>query len=184
LRVRPAHCPYQLPCFSKVRPVPRGRRLPALFGSSSDLRSDGIDPLYAGPAPGDPVGAETDGLVRATCTNTLNAHSRFWIEACRPPHSRGYHGPRVGRRSSARRAASRAAAQLPNTEVTTLAGGHTPASRRRSASPPRRRACVRDQSYDDGSRRYRSSRSPIASSTRSRVQRRWIAPGWQALQYA
>jgi hypothetical protein len=31
---------------------------------------------------------------------------------------------------------------------------------------------------------YRRRHSNIASTTRSRVQRRSIAPGWQALQYA
>jgi hypothetical protein len=35
---------------------------------------------------------------------------------------------------------------------------------------------VRDQSYEDGSRRYRERHSRIALSTRSRVQRRSIAP--------
>jgi hypothetical protein len=54
---------------------------------------------------------------------------------------------------------------------------------RSCASPPRRRACVRDQSYDVGTRPYRERHSCIAARTRSRVQRRSIAPGWQALQY-
>ena len=40
---------------------------------------------------------------------------------------------------------------------------------------------MRDQSYDDGSRPYRSRHSRIASSTRSRVQRRSIAPGMAGL---
>ena len=43
-------------------------------------------------------------------------------------------------------ASARAALQVPNTRVTTLAAGHSPCARRASASPPRRRACVRDQS--------------------------------------
>ena len=47
---------------------------------------------------------------------------------------------------------------------------------------PRRPACVRDQSYDDSSLPYRSSHSPIAPSTRCRIQRCCTAPGWQALQ--
>jgi hypothetical protein len=45
----------------------------------------------------------------------------------------------------------RAADQLPHTAVTTLAAGDSPRAKRSSASPPRRRACVRDQSYEDGS---------------------------------
>jgi len=49
-------------------------------------------------------------------------------------------------------AAARAAFQLPYTAVTTPAEGQSPVLSRSSASPPRRRARVRDQSYDDGSR--------------------------------
>ena len=64
----------------------------------------------------------------------------------------------------------------PETPVTTLAEGQSPAEIRSSAAPPRRCACVRDQSYDDGSRPYRTAQSRIASSTRSRVHRRSIAP--------
>jgi hypothetical protein len=85
---------------------------------------------------------------------------------------------------SDREAAARATAQAPKSRVTTLAAGHSPAASRSSASPPRRRACVRDQSYDDGSVSYREPQSRIASITCSRVQRRPIAPGWQGLQYA
>ena len=48
-------------------------------------------------------------------------------------------------------ATARAALQVPNRRVTTLAAGHSPSARRATASPPRRRAWVRDQSYDDGS---------------------------------
>jgi hypothetical protein len=40
----------------------------------------------------------------------------------------------------------RVVAQVPKWAVTTLAAGQSPASSRRRASPPRRRACVRDQS--------------------------------------
>ena len=79
--------------------------------------------------------------------------------------------------------ARRAADQLPHTAVTTLADGQQPWFKRRSASPPRRRACVRDQSYEDGSLPYRRRQSSMASTTRSRFHRRSIAPGWQALQY-
>ena len=68
--------------------------------------------------------------------------------------------------------------------LTTAADGHSQSPRRLSASPPRRRACVRDQSYEDGSFPYRERHTHIAASTRSRVQRRSIEPGWQALQYA
>jgi hypothetical protein len=53
-----------------------------------------------------------------------------------------------------------------------------------AASPPRRRACVLDQSYDVGGRSYLARQSHIAASTPSRVQRASMAPGWHALQYA
>lgn len=58
--------------------------------------------------------------------------------------------------------ALRAANQLPHTAVTTLADGQLPSLKRRSASPPRRRACVRDQSYEDGSVPNRERHSRIA----------------------
>jgi len=48
-------------------------------------------------------------------------------------------------------ATARAPLQVPNRLVTTLDAGHSPPAKRLSASPPRRRACVGDQSYDDGS---------------------------------
>src|SRR5450755_791632 len=85
---------------------------------------------------------------------------------------------------SGRDAAARGAGQPPNKSLTTAADGHSQSPRRLSASPPRRRACVRDQSYEDGSFPYRERHTHIAASTRSRVQRRSIEPGWQALQYA
>lgn len=66
-----------------MRPVPRGRRLPALFGSSSDLRSDGIELLYAGADPGGDLGAEVDGYVRATCTTAVTVDIRFRLTADR-----------------------------------------------------------------------------------------------------
>jgi hypothetical protein len=59
----------------------------------------------------------------------------------------------------------------------TLADGHSPALSRLSALPPRRWACVRDQSYEDGSPPYRARHSLIAAISRSRVHLRWIAPG-------
>ena len=72
----------------------------------------------------------------------------------RPPAKR--RGNSYGRRGSTGSrwavAATRATAQLPNTRVTTLAEGQSPPPSRSSASPPRRRACVRVQSYDDGNR--------------------------------
>ena len=46
----------------------------------------------------------------------------------------------------ASRTALHAADQLPHTAVTTLADGQLSSSKRRSACPPRRRACVLDQS--------------------------------------
>ena len=58
--------------------------------------------------------------------------------------------PLAGASVSCRNAAARAAPQVPTRLVTTLAAGHSPPASRSSASPPRRRACVRDQSYDDG----------------------------------
>jgi hypothetical protein len=85
---------------------------------------------------------------------------------------------------AASQTARRAANQLPHTAVTTLADGQLHSLKRHSASPPRRRACVRDQSYEEGSVPNRERHSRIASSTRSRVHRRSIAPRWQALQYA
>jgi hypothetical protein len=72
-------------------------------------------------------------------------------------------------RSTISDAAWRAADQLPQTVVTMLAEGQVPSVTRRCASPPRRRACVRDQSYDDGSLPYRARHSRIAAITSSRV---------------
>ena len=45
-----------------------------------------------------------------------------------------------------------AAAQVPYSPLTVAADGHSPRSSRRNACAPRRRAWVRDQSYDDGAR--------------------------------
>ena len=61
---------------------------------------------------------------------------------------------------SRHKAAVRAAAHVPKRLVTTLAGGHAPTARRSSTSPPRRRAWVRDQSYDDGRRPATSAPRP------------------------
>jgi hypothetical protein len=80
-------------------------------------------------------------------------------------------------------ATARAALHVPNRRVTTLAAGRSPSARRATASPPRRRAWVRDQSYEDGGVPYRERHSRIASRTRSRAHRCSIAPGWHALQY-
>ena len=71
--------------------------------------------------------------------------------AC-PPTTRCRHRPASGVATAGSATAARAACQLPNRTVTTLAGGHSQLERRASASPPRRRACVRDQSYEVGSR--------------------------------
>jgi len=43
-------------------------------------------------------------------------------------------------------AVARAAAQVPNRRLTTLAAGHSPPASRSSASPLRARACAREQS--------------------------------------
>ena len=48
------------------------------------------------------------------------------------------------------KASARAAAHAPYRSMTVDGAGHSPACSRLSASPPRRRACVRDQSYEDG----------------------------------
>ena len=48
------------------------------------------------------------------------------------------------------KASARAAAQAPYRSMTVDGAGHSPAWSRLSASPPRRRACVRDQSQEDG----------------------------------
>ena len=48
------------------------------------------------------------------------------------------------------KASARAPAQLPYRSMTVDGAGHSPACSRLSGSPPRRRACVRDQSYEDG----------------------------------
>jgi hypothetical protein len=47
-------------------------------------------------------------------------------------------------------ASARAAAQLPYTSLTVLAGGHSVSWRRPSASGPRLLACEIDQSYEVG----------------------------------
>ncbi len=99
-----------------------------------------------------------------------------------PQYIRGHVGGRATSRSCRARAA-RASLQAPNRPVTTLAAAHLPSASRSSASPPRRRACVRDQSYEDGSEPYRARHSR-ASMTSCRVQIGWIAPWWHALQYA
>ena len=57
--------------------------------------------------------------------------------------------PGVGVCASRLDAAVRAAGHVPNSRVTTLAAGQSPSASRSSVSPPRRRACVRDQSYDE-----------------------------------
>ncbi len=70
--------------------------------------------------------------------------------ACVPNHRNGLWAARLCRVSP--EAVLRAAAQVPNRRLTTLAAGHSPSASRSRASRPRRRACVRDQSYDVGSR--------------------------------
>ena len=68
--------------------------------------------------------------------------------------------------------------------MTVDGAGQSRAWNRSSASPPRLRACVRDQSVDDGGLPYRCRHSCIASRTQSRVRVGAIAPGWQLLQYS
>jgi hypothetical protein len=55
-------------------------------------------------------------------------------------------GRRVGTATFGREAAARATAQVPKSRVTTLDAGHSPSASCLNASPPRRPACVRDQS--------------------------------------
>ena len=64
--------------------------------------------------------------------------------------------------------------------ITVEVGGQSPSCRRRSACPPRLRACVRDQSVEEGIAPYRSFQARIASRTHGRVRLRPIAPGWRA----
>jgi len=61
--------------------------------------------------------------------------------------------------------------------------GQSRSRKRFNASPPRRRAWVRDQSVDDGGLPYSACQVRIASRTHSRVRMGAIAPGWQRLQY-
>ena len=68
--------------------------------------------------------------------------------------------------------------------MTVDGAGQSRARNRSSASPPRLRACVRDQSVDEGGLPYRWRHSYIAPRTQSRVRVGAIAPGWQLLQYA
>jgi hypothetical protein len=72
-----------------------------------------------------------------------------------------------------RNASTRAAAHVANSRLTVLGAGHSPRSRRSSASPPRRRACVRDQSYDDATARsaHAKSTSPRPPARGSSVAR-------------
>ena len=63
--------------------------------------------------------------------------------------------------------------------ITVDEAGQSRAWNRLSASPPRPRACVPDQSVDDGGLPYRWRYSYIAVRTQSRVRVAAIAPGWQ-----
>ena len=67
--------------------------------------------------------------------------------------------------------------------MTVEGAGQSRSRKRFNASPPRRRAWVRDQSVDDGGLPYRACQVRIASRTHSRVRVGAIAPGWQRLQY-
>ena len=66
--------------------------------------------------------------------------------------------------------------------ITVDGAGQSRARNRSNGSPPRVRACVRDQSVDEGALPYRWRHSCIASRTQSRVWVGAIAPGWQLLQ--
>jgi hypothetical protein len=82
----------------------------------------------------------------------------------------------VGESLAQSAARARAASQVPNSAVTTLASGQSPLANRRSASPPRRLAHVRDHSYKDGRRptalaTHASPRPLARASTVSRSRR-------------
>ena len=59
---------------------------------------------------------------------------------------RGGRSPHPDRVNSSANASARAAAHVPYRSMTVAGAGQSPSRRRASASPPRRRACVRDQS--------------------------------------
>jgi len=95
-------------------------------------------------------------LVRPLFSKTPLAQKRFAATFGAPDH-----GPERERASVCQRhvpptvqappkASARAPAQLPYRSMTVDGAGHSPACSRLSGSPPRRRACVRDQSYEDG----------------------------------
>jgi hypothetical protein len=75
------------------------------------------------------------------------------------------------------RASAIAAAQVPYMSITVEDGGQSPSRNRLSAWPPRLRACVRDQSVDEGGLPYRCRHSRIEQHTHSRVRVGAIAPG-------
>src|SRR5207248_1947394 len=106
--------------------------------------------LYAGAAPGGDLGAEIDGFVRATCTTAVTVDIRFWLTADR---STAVHTTfaEFGRCNSAAPCSLTRRGPAPE-----RGGDHArrrPLFRLETAQrlSPRRRACVRDQSYDDGS---------------------------------
>jgi hypothetical protein len=68
--------------------------------------------------------------------------------------------------------------------MTVEAAGQSQAWHRSSGSPPRLRACGRDQSVEEGGLPYRRRHSCIALRTHSRVRVGAIAPGRQQLQHS
>src|SRR5450755_4159034 len=87
------------------------------------------------------VHAESATGLRGAITNTINATasgSGPMPRARRRRSRRAVAGERETTLMALRRAAARAASQLPHTSATTLAGGQSPSSSRFSACPPRR----------------------------------------------
>jgi len=66
---------------------------------------------------------------------------------------------------------------MPYTSMTVEGAGQSPSRKRLSASPPRRAACVRDQSVDDGGLPYRCRHFRIEQHTHSRIRLGSIAAG-------
>ena len=96
---------------------------------------------------------------------------------CRPGTGPGRAGPSLVSVQSSGKASDRAAAQVPCRSMTVEGAGQSRSRQRFNASPPRRRAWVRDQSVEDGGLPYSACQVRIASRTHSRVRVGAIAPG-------
>ena len=118
---------------------------------------------------------------RSRCARPRTAAARVPVRVALEPR-RAAKAPLRAQPSG--KASARAAAQVPYRSMTVEGGGQSPSRSRLSASPPRRRACVRDQSVDDGGLPYSCRQARIANRTHSRVRVGAIASGWQRLQYS